>query len=118
MYDRYMGYLQGRECLENMAYFCLTVLEDSAVQRPRKASTRRKPSSKRKMAAEKYGTEVKVLTEIGFLSSEKGARKAGKDDLTAEERCLLEGALKAIIRRAAERACALPKISLQELLCP
>ena len=125
LYDRYSGYYQDREPLAGMAYFCLTVLEESVAQQPQKASTNRKPSPKRKKTAEKYGIELEALTEIGFLSSEKGghrgARKAGgKDnDLTAEDRHLLEGALKAVIRRAAELAYApnraLPKISLSNL---
>ena len=102
-----MGYYQDEERLANLAYFCLTVLEDLAVQPPRKASTNRKPSSKRKKTAEKYEIELEVLTKIGHLSSKKGgprgARKAeGKNNnFTAEDRCFLENALKAVIRRAA-----------------
>ena len=122
LYDRYMGYCQDREPLAAMAYFCLTVLEESAAQQPQKASTNRKPAAKRKSAAEKYGIELEVLTKIGFLASEKGghqgARKAsGKDnDLTAQETRFLKEAIKEVIHRAAELAHTsdgdLPKISL------
>ena len=98
LYDRYMGYLRGKEPLASMAYFCLTVLE---------RSTEKKNS--RKVASETYGIKLEVLKKIGNLSSEKGgqqARKAvGKDeDLTTQDRRFLEEAIKAVIRRAAERA--------------
>ena len=109
LYDRYKGYCQNRELLPGMAYFCLTVLEDSVAQQPQKASTNRKPSTKRKKAAEKYGIELEVLTKIGFLSSDKGGQQARKksgtnNNLTAQDRRFLEEAIKAIIRRAAEKA--------------
>ena len=68
---RYHGYLDGREPLLAMAYFCLTVLE---------ASTRA-TKGKRASAAKKYKTEEKVLRKMGDLTSEKhgdrsSARKA------------------------------------------
>ena len=111
LYDRYKGYCQDRELLAGMAYFCLTVLENSVAQQPQKASTNRKTSTKRKKAAEKYGIELEVLTKIGFLSSEKGGQQARKasgtnNNLTAQDRRFLEEAIKAIIRRAAEKAYA------------
>ena len=120
LYDRYMGYCQDREPLAAMAYFCLTVLEESAAPPPQKASTNRKPSPKRKAAAEKYGIEVEVLKKIGSLTSEKGARKAsGTDDLTAQEARFLKEAIKEVVHRAAELAHTpdgdLPKISLSDL---
>ena len=104
MYDRYMGYLQGREPLTTMAYFCWSMIQDSR--------TANRDFSRN------------VWTQIKRLSSKKGgqqARKAsGKDnDLTAQDRCFLEEAIKAVIRRAAERAhspCSdLPVISLSDL---
>ena len=109
LYDRYMGYLQRREPLTTMAYFCLTILE---------------LSKGRARAAEMYGIELGVLDKIGHLSSEKGgqqARKAsGKDnDLTAQDCRFLKEAIKAVIRRAAEKAHDpdgdLPEISLSNL---
>ena len=116
LYDRYMGYCLGKEHLASMAYFCLTILE---------RSTEKKNS--RKVAAETYGIKLEVLKKIGHLSSEKGgqqARKAvGKDeDLTTQDRRFLEEAIKAVIRRAAERAHdpdrALPEISMSDLTAP
>ena len=110
LYDRYKGYCQNRELLQGMAYFCLTVLEDSVAHRNHKKHRRnRKPSTKRKKAAEKYGIELEVLTKIGFQSSDLGGQDATKksgtnNNLTAQDRRFLEEATKAIIRRAAEKA--------------
>ena len=109
MYERYMGYLQGREPLATMAYFCLTVLQG--------------PKRKR-YAARRYATNFEVLNKIGYLSSERGGERArraqGKDnDLTGQDRRFLKEAIKAVIRRAAEKAHApdrdLPEISLLDL---
>lgn len=109
MYCRYMGYLQKREPLAGMAYFCLTILE---------------LSRSRKEAAKMYGIELGVLEKIGYLSSKKGGQEARKasgmdNDLTAQESRFLVEAIKAVIHRAAERAHApnsnLPKISLSDL---
>ena len=115
MYDRYMGYRQGKELLAGMAYFCLTILELST----------KEERNRRKMASKMYGIELGVLDKIGCLSSERGgqqARKAsGKDnDLTAQDRHFLEEAIKVVIRRAAEKAHDpdgdLPEISLSDIL--
>ena len=54
MYDRYMGYLQGREPLASTAYFCLTILE---------RSTKKKRC--RELASEVYRIELEVLNKIG-----------------------------------------------------
>ena len=80
MYDRYMNYLQGREPLSGMAFFCLTVLENSA--------------GGRKASARKYQIAKRVLREIGYLCSEKGGPEARKaegvtKELTQEERHFL-----------------------------
>ena len=104
MYDRYMGYLQGREPLTGMAYFCWSMIKD-------------RPTANGDFSRN-------VGTQINRLSSKKGgqqARKAsGKDnDLTAQDCRFLEEAIKAVIRRAAERAQSpyndLPEISLSDL---
>ena len=88
LYDRYMGCRQGKEPLPSMAYFCLTVIERDPTQKECSSGVRK---------------------TIRHLSSGKGgqqARKAGgKDkDLTDQDRRFLDEAIKAIIRRAAERA--------------
>ena len=110
LYDRYVGYLQGREPLTTLAYLCLTILESST-----------KKNHSRKVAAKMYGIKFEVLNKIGHLSSEKGGQQARKasgtnNNLTAQDRRFLEEAIKAIIRRAAEKAYApnsdFPEISL------
>ncbi len=110
MYDRYMNYLQGREPLSGLVFFCLTVLENLA--------------GGRKAAARKYQIAKGVLREIGYLCSEKGGPEARKaegvtKELTQEERRFLDQAIKKIIRRVAERTCSptaeLDKISLSDL---
>lgn len=110
MYDRYMNYLQGREPLSGMAFFCLTVLENSA--------------GGREAVARKYQIAKRVLREIGYLCSEKGGPEARKaegvaKELTEEERRFLDRTIKKIIRRVAEKTCSptakLDKISLSDL---
>ena len=69
MYERYLGYRDGREPLPAMAYFCLTVLESEAGA----------GVSRRAWAASRYGITKNVLQKMGELSSGKGgglARKA------------------------------------------
>ena len=114
MFDRYMGYRGGRELLATMAYFCLTVLEASTGQ----------PRSTRKAAAKHYAIDQSILEQIGLLTSTKGGARARKAqgahcDLSQDETCFLDAAVKAIIRRAAEIAHdpAVPRrtITLQDL---
>ena len=121
MHQRYLGYRGGHELLPSVAYFCLSMLEDPPVQQ---SSERRKTSSKRKDAAEKFGIDKSVLDKVGHLSTSRGEGEARKragtaQPLTPKERHFLERALKAIIRRVAERAHApdgdLPKISWSDL---
>lgn len=122
MYDRYMGYLQGREPLPGMAYFCLTVLEISVSQCDQQPGRKR-----RKQAAEKFRIEPKVLCKIGELSSKRGssneARKAycsptDLDPLTEVERCFLKEVIRRIICRVAKTEYGpvqeLPKIKLSD----
>ena len=110
MHGRYMGYRQKREPLPGMAYFCLTVLEAGA--------------GDRRAAAGKYGIDISVLAKIGDLAANRGgaqARKAGgvATELSHREHRFLDRAVKAIVRRVAERAhaptAALPTISLSDL---
>ena len=110
LYERYMGYRQKREPLPAMAYFCLTVLEDGA--------------GDRRAAARKYAIDVSVLKKIGDLTANRGgsqARKAGglATELGQQEQHFLDRAVKALVRRVAERAHAptgaLPTISLSDL---
>ena len=105
MHQRYMGYRQGHEPLEGMAFFCLSMLEDPPTQQ---GSEERRTSRKRKAAAEKFGIDESVLVEIGHLSSTRGGASARKREgtdqsLTAKERQFLNAVVKAMIRRVAER---------------
>ena len=119
MFDRYMNYKRKHEPLPGTAYFCLTRLEDMAEE------IKRNKESNRKAASRYFQIDMKVLKEIGRLSSTKGgptgARKGEgvSDDLTNEESRFLEEAIKKMIRRAAEKRCNsdadLPKISLADL---
>lgn len=112
MYQRYMDYRRGHEKLTEMAYFCLTLLEDSAQR-------------KRKAAAGKYKIDVAVLNKVGDLCANKGgpeeARKADGmgSSLTGPERQFLERAVETWIRRMAEMVHSpghnFQKISLSDL---
>ena len=93
MHHRFMCYREGREPLASMAYFCLTILEESA--------------GGRRNAASKFQTEKGVLDKLGELSTNRGGQEARKAHgvgrtLLAREREFLEQAVKALIRRAAE----------------
>jgi len=98
MYDRYRQFLQGKEPISSMAYFCLTVLEAGASQGGRRAA-----------AAKMYHTEKAVLDKLGELTAKKGGASARKADgisaeFTSAERKWVTEALKKLIRRAAEVA--------------
>ena len=103
MLSRLDLYRQGRDPLGDVANFCLTVLEYSALQ------VVGGKGNKRKAAANYYQIERKVLDKVGELSSTKGgsaARKAeGRSDpFTQEETRFLEAAIAAFVRRAAAKA--------------
>lgn len=91
---RYDGYRSGREPLQSMAYFALTVVESIG--------------GGRKSAAEGIGVEEAVLRKIGEVSSTRGdvesARKAGAtlQPLTGEERAWLEAAVLEMILRVGD----------------
>ena len=122
MFDRYMNYLNYRrrvDRLTEVANFCLTMLEYMTEK------IKRNKESNRKAASRYFQIDMKILCEIGRLSSTRGgpsgARKATgvATDLTQNERHFLKDAIKKMIRRAAEKAhrpdADLPKISLTDL---
>ena len=112
MLHRFKGYLENKELLSGMAYFCLTMLEGHLC-------------NGRGAAAKTYGIDKKVLGMIGNLTANRGgrgtARKASGigSDLTTQESRFLEDAVKAIILRTAEVAHdsekRRPKIRLSDL---
>lgn len=110
-YRRWLGYRSGKEPLQSMAYFVLTLLESTA--------------GDRRNAAQSFNIELDILRTIGRLSSTKGdpetARKASAgtqyQELTGAERQWLEKAISLVIRRIGEHASGapLPAICLTDL---
>ena len=108
MYDRYMNYLQDRDPLTSMAYFCWTMVKDN-------------PTTKTDFSR-------KVCHTIGRLSQGGGPKSArkregiDKEPLTDQDCRFLIEAIKAIILRASERAhdpdSDLPQISMSDLPAP
>ena len=96
MLGRYEDLCNNRDKLTNVAYFCLTKLEELA--------------GDRKMAAEKFAIGKKVLTKVGKLTDSKGGRAIARKakgvckELTPGETRFLENAVKVFIRRVAEEA--------------
>ena len=109
MHNHYMRYRRGEELLGSMAYFCLTKLEASAG-----GKTGRRPR-----AAEMYRIDEQVLRKIGDLTANKGGAEARKaegvaKEFSSQERKFLQQAMKAIIRRMAQRAHS-PKNQLEQI---
>ena len=96
MLGRYEDLRNGRDKPTNVAFFCLTMLEELA--------------GGRKNATKKFGIESKVLNEVGELTDRKGGRaiarkaKGINQELTPGETKFLENAVKVFIRRVAEAA--------------
>lgn len=95
MLRRYARFRDARDELADMAYFCLTVLEDNA--------------GGRAAAATKFKVAQKVLSTLGRLTDQKGGTGARKgkgrrQDFTAAESKWLDEAVKKLIRRSAEVA--------------
>ena len=117
MLYRLEKHFRGIEPLASMAYFCLTTLMDSVPKGEGKAS-------KHKQTRDHYGISLRVLAQVSRLSSEKGGSEARKAvglgvDFTKEERIFLIAAVRAFIRRIAEKETftkkCLPEITLADL---
>ena len=112
-YQRWLGFRSGKEPLQSMAYFVLTLLQSSA--------------GNRNEAARVFQIEAEVLRTMARLSSTKGdaitARKVKVEhvqllqDLTGTEKHWLEQAVRRLIRRLGEHASGVPltMITMQEL---
>jgi hypothetical protein len=110
LWQRWQGYVAGREPLQAMAYFCLTVLE---------------LHGGRAGAAARYAIARGVLETVGRLSSETGdastARKATTTlrPLSPTETTWLEATVRALVRRAgevaADAASERPTLSMKDL---
>ena len=98
LWTRYEGYLSGREPLSSMAYFRLTVIENSVGRQ----------SGKRKAAAARYSIHVEVLKKLGEITASRGSPATARkmdDSLapqTPAEVGWIEATVKAIIIRVAE----------------
>lgn len=101
-YRRWLGFRAGKEPLQAMAYFVLTLLESAVGGRP--------------AAARLFQIDGAVLGTIGKLSSTKGdestARKAAAggqfQELSGAERQWLEEAIRRLIFRLGEHASGVP----------
>jgi len=115
LWHRYEGYLDGKELLLNMAYFCLSTIELNYGQ------------GRREVAAHTLNVDPKVLNTLGRLTSTKGdsrtARKAPKrgdsQPLSGTECTWIQAVAKMLIRRAGEHAACddsstLPKIGMSD----
>lgn len=95
LWQRWQGYVAGREPLQPMAYFCLTVLE---------------AHGGRAAASARYGISQRVLSTIGRLATETGdlttARKAtgGMTPATPNETQWLEAVVQRLVLRSGEVA--------------
>jgi hypothetical protein len=113
LFNRYRLWAAKRTSLNDAANFCLTLLE----------AIPGSPSKRRKNAASHFCVDVDVLRKVGELSTTKGgpdARKAegASEDFTEKERVWLESALKALIRRVAQKVyspAGLQKIKMDDL---
>ena len=101
MWNRFERYLQGREPLASMAYFCLTLLEQRAGG----------GRGKRREASRRYCVDFDVLNTLGELVSARGdASNARKADgwpltpLTVAEQAWVEAVIKKLILRVGEPA--------------
>jgi len=115
LWNRYEGYLDGKEPLLTMAYFCLTMIEEVYGQGNREA------------AAHSMNVDPAILSTLGRLTSTKGdgrtARKAPKrgdsDPVSGTECAWIQAVAKMLIRRAGEHAACddsstLPKIGMSD----
>ena len=110
-YRRWLGYQLGKEPLQSMAYFVLTLLQSA--------------TGSRQSAARSFQIDERVLGTIGRLSSTKGdestARKATTGDqfqeLSGSEKGWLEAAIRRVVQRLGEHASGAPltTISLNDL---
>jgi hypothetical protein len=110
-YRRWIAFRAGKEPLQSMAYFVLTLLESVA--------------GGRQEAARIFYIDFPVLSTIGRLSSTKGdsstARKIDSvnplEELSGPEKQWLEQAIRRVIRRLGEHASGAPltRITLTDL---
>jgi hypothetical protein len=108
-HQRWKDFRAGREPLQGMAYYVLTILEKAA--------------GSRKNAAMLFAVDFAILDKIGDLTSTKGdertARKAPRSgtyqELTGQEKAWLEQAVRRLIKRLGEHASGRSQITMADL---
>jgi len=111
---RYQGYLDGKEPLPSMAYFCLKLIEVFYGQETK--------TKERQAAARSLRMEFRVLSELGRLTTTKGdittARKPPAQGiwqpLSGTERRWIEAVIRRLIYRVGEYAACGGSSSLNE----
>ncbi|MGD0585997.1 MAG: hypothetical protein ABSA86_09530 [Oryzomonas sp.] len=102
MWQRYVGYLEGREPLLAMAYFCFTLL---------------KGKNGCSQVAWSLNTEEQILHKLSDLSSTRGdasiGRKANLSPLTSEEHGWVDQTVRALIIQLAKSSAGPPADSLK-----
>ena len=71
---RWSRYKEGKEPLHSMAYYVLTLVQNEGARLPGKGSNRQK-------ASRRFDIEEKVLSEIGYISSEAGTTESARKDI-------------------------------------
>ena len=116
MWERYEGYLAGKEPLPGMAQYCLTVVEQSAGGH-----------QARRRAAQQYAIDYDVLSRLGHLASKVGDARTVRKRVpgqtlrphTPAEIVWMEAVIKRIIERVGEWAAdpneKWPQITMEEL---
>ena len=101
MWERYEGYLAGKEPLSGMAFHCLTIVQQS-VGGPQP----------RRQAALRYAIEYDVLSRLGYFASEVGDARTVRKRVpgqtlrphTPAETAWMEAVVKRLIQRVGEWA--------------
>lgn len=100
LWNRFQGYLEDKEPLPAMAYFCLTVLQARGKGRTG--------------AAKLYQVHEDVLHKLGELTSDRGDDTTGRKflpsraPLAPQEAGWVEDVVRALVRRVGEHAAGVP----------
>jgi hypothetical protein len=101
LWQRYNNYLDEKEPLPSMAYFCLTLIENKAGRK-----------NKRKLAEKLFRIEKPILDRLGDLTANKGnaetarkfSEKGSITELNEKEKKWIEAVVKIFIQRMGELA--------------
>lgn len=101
LWQRYNNYLDEKEPLPSMAYFCLTLIENKAGRK-----------NKRKLAEKLFRIEKPILDRLGDLTANKGnaetarkfSEKGSINELNEKEEKWIEAVVRIFIQRMGEHA--------------